>query len=409
MGENTVLKFQDLSFVLEDEELKINLLSSFYFKIPIIDLNSISSFSLKSRHEIIFDNISYEKAQLSFNQLMSKHILHLKNKLFNKPAVYLHKNSQIPLLGTNFIGLADRNTTCIEVKPITGCNINCVFCSVDEGIDSKKQVDFVVEKDFLVEEFNKLADNKNSDFIDIYINSHGEPTTYAPLADLIADLKKHKKVRTISLITNGTLVSKSKIDSLVDAGLTRVNLSLNALSEDAANMAAGTKINIEYVKTLAKYICQKCELVIAPVYLPGVNESEIEELIKFAKSLPAKHRVTLGIQNFMRYSQGRTPIKSIPMKEFEARLKPLEEKYDINLLSVPDDMQFIPTKPLKKPFRKNDLVQAQIVCYGRFMSDRIAVSRERCILIPNCDKNIGSKVRVKITVDKHNIFYGKLH
>jgi len=405
---DALLKFNDLHFTMEEDGIKVHLLGSFYFKVPGRELLSIGKFGIKNPNTILFHDVEQKKAELAFNQLLARCIVDLKNKLFNRPAVYIHKNSHIPLIGTNFIGIVDRNTTCIEIKPITGCNINCIFCSVDEGIDSRKQVDFIIEKDYLVEEFNKLASYKSSDFIDIYINSHGEPTTYAPLPELVASLKSNPKVRTISLITNGTLLSKSKVDSLVDAGLTRINLSLNAVTKGPADIAAGTQINIDYIKNLAEYICQRCELVIAPVYLPGVNEHEIEEIIKFAKSLPAKHRVIVGIQNFMSYSQGRNPIKSIPMKEFEARLKPLEKKYDISLLSVPEDMQFRMTKPLKKPFKKNQTINATILTYGRFFSDRLAASKGRCILIPNCSKEFGSKVRIKITVDKHNVFYGRV-
>ncbi len=421
------LTFEDLTFAIEKNDLKVNLLRSFYFKIPLTALDSIGKFHLISENELSFENISQQKASLLFNQLLATYIPELKNKLFNKQTVYVHKNSGIPLIGTTFIGMTDRNTSCIEIKPITGCNINCVFCSVDEGIDSRKQVDFVVEKDYLVEEFKKLAEKKEiketnkkdknikikniktESFIDIYINSHGEPTTYFQLPELIAGLREVKNVRSISLITNGTLLSKSKIDQLAAAGLTRINLSLNAVTQEAANKAAGTTYNIEYVKSLAHYIVQKCELVIAPVYLHGINENEIEEIIKFAKLLEkeAKFRVILGIQNFLPYSAGRNPISGIAMEEFRKRLEPLEKKYNISLLSVPDDMQFHETKALPKPFKKNDKIKAKIVSYGRFFSDRLAAAKDRAILVPNCKAKIGDTVTIKLTVDKHNIFYGR--
>ena len=439
---SATLTFQDLSFAVEGNDLKVNLLRSFYLKIPLEELQEIGKFHLLSENELSFENISQQKASLLFNSLLATYIPQLKNKLFNKQTVYVHKNSGIPLIGTTFIGMTDRNTSCIEIKPITGCNINCVFCSVDEGIDSRKQVDFVVEKDYLIEEFKKLTEkkeikqvkeikiknkdiaekdikikdglkslknNQTSNFIDIYLNSHGEPTTYTQLPELIAGLKAVEKVRSISLITNGTLLSKSKIDVLAAAGLTRINLSLNAVSQEAANKAAGTTYNIEYVKSMAEYITQKLELVIAPVYLPGINENEIEEIIKFAKLLQekAKFRVILGIQNFLPYSAGRNPLSGISMDEFRKRLEPLEKKYSISLLSVPDDMQFYETNALPKPFKKNDKVKAKIVSYGRFLSDRLAAAKDRAILVPNCKAKVGDIITIKLTVDKHNIFYGR--
>ena len=63
--------------------------------------------------------------------------------------MYIHQNSGIPLIGTNYFGLVDRDTNIIEFKPITSCNIDCIYCSVAQ---EKRVMDYVVEKDYLVQE-----------------------------------------------------------------------------------------------------------------------------------------------------------------------------------------------------------------------------------------------------------------
>ncbi|MCE4627148.1 MAG: radical SAM protein, partial [Desulfurococcales archaeon] len=39
----------------------------------------------------------------------------------------------LPLVGTVFIGVIDRGTNVLQVRPTTLCPLNCIFCSVDAG------------------------------------------------------------------------------------------------------------------------------------------------------------------------------------------------------------------------------------------------------------------------------------
>ncbi|MBW2999785.1 radical SAM protein [Candidatus Woesearchaeota archaeon] len=400
------LTFKDLTFEQEKDKVKVNLLKLFYFYIDNEELNKIGKYKLKD-NEIEFTG--QESADKKFNFLISKNITKLKSKLQNKDAVYIHSNSGIPLIGNISFGLVDRGTSCIEVKPVTGCNLNCIYCSVDEGKDSKKTTDFVVEKDYLMQEFRKLAEFKEFD-IEAHIGTHGEPLLYANITELISDLSKIKNVKIISIDTNGTLLTKENIDKMADAGLTRINLSLNAVSPKTAEKIAGTKINTEHVKEMAKYALTKCDLTIAPIYLPGINEKEIENILLFAKELEkikTKHKLIVGIQNFLRYKGGRNPTKQLNWNAFTERLKQLEKEYGIKLvLNLAEDFGIVKAKELQKPFKKGDIVKARIVCNGRNKNEKIAVAQERTISIPNCFKE--GEAKVKIIRSKHNIFVGKV-
>ena len=135
----------------------------------------------------------------------------LKNKITNKKTIYIHQNSGIPLIGNNAFGLIDRNTSIIEVRCITGCNLDCIHCSVDQD---KRPVDFVVEKDYLVQEFKELVKHKGINEIEAHIGTQGEPLLYSPLADLITDLSVIPEVSVIALDTNGTLLTKKNPSTL---------------------------------------------------------------------------------------------------------------------------------------------------------------------------------------------------
>ena len=142
------LVFKDLSFEEKDEKVRVNFLRTFYFEIDKSMLENIGNFKAKG-NKIEFSDVSDNKARRKFNMLLSKGFIQLKNRINNKRTFYIHKNSGIPLIGTNYFGLIDRGTNIIEIKPITSCNLGCIYCSVDEGPLSRRKVDFVVEKDYI--------------------------------------------------------------------------------------------------------------------------------------------------------------------------------------------------------------------------------------------------------------------
>ncbi len=394
-----ILKFEDLSFEAKGDRIRVNFLRIFYFQLSKKELKQIDDFTI-SKNSINFKNIAQKKAERKFYALLDKGLNNLKNSINNKKTIYIHKNSGIPLIGNVAFGLIDRDTNVIEVKPITGCNLKCIYCSVDED---KREVDFVIEKDYMVEEFRKLVEFKDVDNIEAHIASQGEPLLYAPLTGLIRDLSKSKQVKTISIDTNGILLTKNRVDELVEAGLTRFNFSINALDDKIAKKLAGTGYNIRKIREICRYIVRKAHLIITPVLVPSVNEKEMPKIIEFAKEIGAD----VGIQNFLPYRFGRNPVKPIAFDKFYETLKEWQENTKVKLIKSEKDFNIIKTKALPKPFKKGDIIEAEIICPGRLKNEKIAIAEQRTISIPNCHKDKG-KVKLKITRTKHNIFIGTI-
>jgi uncharacterized protein len=326
----------------------------------------------------------------------------LKNDVTGHSAVYIHRNSGIPLIGSPAFGLVDRNSTMIEVKPITGCNMNCIFCSVDEGISSKKVNDIVVEEAYLIEEFRKIVAYKNVK-CQAVINTHGECLFYSPIVDLVIDLKSIENVESVSLITNGTMLTKELIDQLAKAGLGSLNISINAITPEKAKILQGTALyNAQKVQEMAAYAVKKVKVIIAPVYVEGYNDDELKKLILFAKEIGA----VIGIQNFLSYKGGRNPGKQLPMPEFYKKLRALEQETNVKLIVSREDFHVEKTPALPKPFLTGQTVKARIMCNGRIPNEKIAVAKDRVITLTGTSSS--GEVRVHITRDKHNIFYGKV-
>jgi len=396
------LSFETLSFSKNKEYLQVTLLRLFSTKIPLKEVKEIGDFKLIDKHTIEF---SYPKAGTKFAFLLDRYFDKLTNKLTSNKATYIHQNSGIPLIGNVAFGIVYRDSSIIEIKPITSCNLNCVYCSISEGLNSKKQ-DFVVEKDYLISELDQLVSFIDEP-VEVHIGVQGEPFLYADMELLISDLEKMKNVHTISVDTNGTLLTKEMIDGLAKNNKLQINFSLDAVDETVAKEMSGVKnYNVGHVKEMIKYASDKVNVVVAPVFVDGYNNEEMEKIIEFVKSLPGK--VKLGIQNFLKYKTGKKIAKALQWSEFYGMLEKLEKKHDIQLKWTKEDFNVRKTKELPKPFQVDDVINAVIKCPDRFDNGVIAVSEERCISIPDCQFKQDKQVKVKILRDKHNVFTGKV-
>lgn len=402
------LVFNDLSFEKDKDRVKVNFLGLFYCYLEESTLIKIAPFKV-NRNSIVFEGVAEHNARKKLNFLLFNSFKNLKNKLNNKTTIYIHQSSGIPLIGTNYFGLIDRGTNIIEVKPITSCNISCIFCSVDEGPNSRRKVDFVVEKDYLVNEFRKIVEFKCSNKIDAHINAQGEPILYADMVELVRGIMSTNGVKTSSIDTNGTLLSKQLVDALAEAGLTRINLSLNALDPEIAQKLADHPYNLNKVLEIARYIPTKMDLIIAPVWVPGCNDDELPKLAKFANEIGAgKNCPPIGIQNLLNYKFGRNPAKGASMEEFYKKMKEIEQKHNIKLVFDKTAFNVHTLPELPKPFKKGQIVKAEIMLPGRIGSEKLAVAKNRLISIPDCYKEEGSAVNLRIQRTKHNIFLGEL-
>ncbi len=400
----TTLNFETLSFRLSKDNLVVTLLNLFQTKIPVSELEKISSFSVE-KNAIIFDSLDSEKVEMKFDYLLQKYLKNLHTKLTGNKATYIHRNSGIPLIGNVAFGIVYRGSSIIEIKTNNGCNLDCVYCSISEGLSSK-QNDFVVEKDYLIEELQKLITFVGEP-VEVHIGVQGEPFLYGDMENLIEDLQNMQDVHTISIDTNGTLLTTEKIDSLSKCDKLQYNLSLDAIDSDTAKKVAGVKnYNIEHVKKIISHAAKKNKVIVAPVMTKGFNIEEMENIINWVKSLEVQP--TLGIQNFLRYKTGRNIAKEIPWNDFYQMLEKLEKKHDIKLRLSKDDFNVKKTKTLPKPFFETQEVNAVIKCVGRFPNSVIAVAGERSITIPNCKYVEDKKIKIKITRDKHNVYTGKL-
>jgi uncharacterized Fe-S cluster-containing radical SAM superfamily enzyme len=318
-----------------------------------------------------------------------------------------------PLVGCIAFGIIDRGTNLIQVRPSSSCPLSCVFCSTDAGPSSRsRQAEYVVDLDHMIEWFKIVARIKRSKNLEAHIDTVGDPLTYPKIVDLVHRLSEISRVSVISLQTHGSLLSYRVISDLEAAGLSRINLSIDALDPQLAKRLAGTHhYDLEHVLKMAEAISNsKIDLLIAPVWVPGLNDQEIPKIIEYALKIEAGKRwPPLGIQKYVVHRYGRKPkgVKPMTWYKFYRELRVLEERFKVKLVLKPDDFGIV--KDIKMPlrFRKGKKVRVRVVGVGWLRGEKLAVDvrQERIITLVNAFHiELGSTVPAKILACKDNIY-----
>lgn len=317
------------------------------------------------------------------------------------------RKSGIPLIGSLSFGVIDRGTNLIQVRPTSICNLKCSFCSTNANNPDMHPFVYDVELDYLVDWVKHVVDFKGEG-VELNFDSVGEILMYKDFVKLVTTCSKIKGVSYASMQTNGVLLTEKLVDSLYKAGIRRINLSMNSLDpEKAKKLAGSSSYDITKIKSIAGYISKsKINLLIAPVWLPSVNDNDIEDIIKFASSLGVK----LGVQKYEVYKYGRKyrDAKNLNWWKFYDKLKSWEKKYNISLMLTAKDFNIRKMNRMPSVFRKGDKINVIVKAPGWLKGQMIGVSNNRCVSINNCNAKLEDKLRVKILEDKNELYVAEV-
>ncbi|RLG63870.1 radical SAM protein [archaeon] len=322
-------------------------------------------------------------------------------------------DSGIPLMGCIAFGFIDRGTNVIQVRPTSLCPLSCIFCSTDAGPMSRTRItEYIVDLDYMIEWFREIVRLKGINDIEAHIDTVGDPFTYDRLPELVQELASFDEVKVVSIQTHGHLLNEWILDELDEAGLSRINLSIDALDPELARVMAGTpSYDVGKVMRMAEYIVENTsiDLLIAPLWLPGYNDHEIPRIIEYAIKIGAgKKWPPLGIQKYIPHKRGRKPkgVKPMTWQQFHAKLAEWEKKYNVKLILSPEDFGTYKTGMIECPFKVGEAVTVKIVGPGWRKGEWLATARNRSITVtgvPFPEPPIDSYVKVKIIGTKHNI------
>lgn len=120
----------------------------------------------------------------------------------------------------------NRKIDYLRISVIDRCNLRCVYCMPEEGIESIPHDEILTYDEILriCEIVSKLGIRK------IKITG-GEPLVRKDIVNLIRDIKNIDKIEQVTLTTNGILLHEM-LDDLYDAGIDAINISLDTLNKD---------------------------------------------------------------------------------------------------------------------------------------------------------------------------------
>jgi len=320
--------------------------------------------------------------------------------------IKIDQNSGIPLIGLAYIGILTRNdNTLIQIRPTTVCNMKCPFCSTSANSVRVHPRNYIVDKNYLVAWIKEVIDYLGG--IDIaHIDSVGDPTTYPNLISLIQEIKK-LNVKTISMVTNGVLLDRSKIKALKKAGLDKINISIHSLNTEKSKLLFGNTYYYpdKVISNIKDLIKNKIEVWLTPVYLPGLNEEDLEDLIKLSKEL----KCNIGIQKYEIHKYGRKikGVKEETYYSFYKKIKEWEAKYNLKLGFKAKDIEVRKAKKLPQKFKLNEKANIEIKSKGWMPNQMIGVAKNRAVTVLNCNEPINSTIKAKIIQTKNNIYIAK--
>jgi radical SAM protein with 4Fe4S-binding SPASM domain len=191
-------------------------------------------------------------------------------------------------LATPFIVFAD---------PASSCNFKCTFCPTGhrDMIAETGRYQGVMKFDV----FQKIVDDLaafDSPIKVLRLYKDGEPLLNKRFADMVAYARNAKHIEYIDTTTNGTFLSPERMGPIIEAGIDKINISVDGMSEAGYQKFTGFKFDFaKFVDNVKWLYANKgnCEIV---VKIPAELITE-DERKKFLDTF-GDHCDRIFIENF---------------------------------------------------------------------------------------------------------------
>ncbi|ACK65815.1 molybdenum cofactor biosynthesis protein A [Rippkaea orientalis PCC 8801] len=166
----------------------------------------------------------------------------------------------------------------LRISLIDRCNFRCQYC-MPEGV----KLDYILRSELLTDD--ELLTLIKAVFIPLGFTKFrltgGEPLLRPGVVQLVRDIAALPQTEDLSMTTNGFLLSRMAKE-LYQAGLKRINISLDSLNQETFDKIIGNFGASKWQQTWegiqTAYEVGFNPLKLNVVIIPGINEGEIEDL-----------------------------------------------------------------------------------------------------------------------------------
>ncbi len=135
----------------------------------------------------------------------------------------------------------------LHIFPSHYCNLKCSYCLHSLAPEKIREMGFrKTQMDFDL--FIKVIDDAarfTTRFKVLILAGWGEPLTHPRIADMVRYAKAKNFVDRIEIVSNGVLLTPSLSESLIDAGLDRMRISIQGLDSARCREVAGVDVDFE--------------------------------------------------------------------------------------------------------------------------------------------------------------------
>ncbi|MED2184313.1 GTP 3',8-cyclase MoaA [Bacillus wiedmannii] len=218
----------------------------------------------------------------------------------------------------------------LRISVIDRCNFRCTYCMPAEVFGPDYAF---LQEEFLLtfDEIERLARL----FISMGVNkirlTGGEPLLRKDLPKLIARLAKLEGLKDIGLTTNGIHLAK-QAQALKDAGLKRVNISLDAIEDHVFQKINGRNVSTKPVlKGIEAAKAAGLEVKVNMVVKKGMNDSQILHMARYFKEQEIQLRfiefMDVGSTNGWNFEQVITKEQLIEKINRVYPIEPVQPRY----------------------------------------------------------------------------------
>ncbi len=207
----------------------------------------------------------------------------------------------------------------LRVSVTERCNFRCQYCMPDKPFSWVPRENLLsLEELFL---FIKAAMDEGINKVRI---TGGEPLLREGLDQFVAMIYNHNPDVDLALTTNGYLL-KQTAQRLKDAGLKRLNISLDSLKPEVARQIAQKDVLKDVLAGIEEALRVGLKVKINMVPLKGINDGEIVDIMNYCKARGIEVRFIEYMENAM----ANDAIKGLLGKEI---LEKVKEQYVIKKL-----------------------------------------------------------------------------
>ncbi|MES5866991.1 GTP 3',8-cyclase MoaA [Bacillus cereus group sp. RP32] len=218
----------------------------------------------------------------------------------------------------------------LRISVIDRCNFRCTYCMPAEVFGP----DYAFLQEELLLTFDEIERLARL-FISMGVNkirlTGGEPLLRKDLPKLIARLAKLEGLKDIGLTTNGIHLAK-QAKALKDAGLKRVNISLDAIEDHVFQKINGRNVSTKPVlKGIEAAKAAGLEVKVNMVVKKGMNDSQILHMARYFKEQEIQLRfiefMDVGSTNGWNFEQVITKEQLIEKINRVYPIEPVQPRY----------------------------------------------------------------------------------